>query len=34
MMAKITSKKNRWDIGEIQSMEKEVERYVQNFCNS
>ena len=33
MMAKITSKKNRWDIGEIQSMEKEVERYVQNFCN-
>ena len=34
MMAKITSKKNRWDIGEIQYMEKEVERYVQNFCNS
>ena len=34
MMAKITSKRNRWDIGEIQSMEKEVERYVQNFCNS
>ena len=34
MMAKITSKKNRWDIYEIQSMEKEVERYVQNFCNS
>ena len=34
MMAKITSKKNRWDIGEIQFMEKEVERYVQNFCNS
>ena len=33
MMAKITSKKNRWDIGEIQSREKEVERYVQNFCN-
>lgn len=33
MMAKITSKNNRWDIGEIQSMEKEVERYVQNFCN-
>ena len=33
MMAKITSKKNRWDICEIQSMEKEVERYVQNFCN-
>lgn len=34
MMAEITSKKNRWDIGEIQSMEKEVARYVQNFCNS
>ena len=34
MMAKITSKKNRWDIGEIQFMEKEVERYVHNFCNS
>ena len=34
MMAEITSKKNRWDIGEIQSMVKEVERYVQNFCNS
>ena len=34
MMAEITSKKNRWDIGEIQSMEKEVERYVHNFCNS
>ena len=34
MMAKITSKRNRWDIGEIQSMEKEVERYVHNFCNS
>ena len=34
MMAKITSKKNRWDIGEIQSMEKEVERYVHNFCDS
>ena len=34
MMANITSKKNRWDIGEIQYMEKEVERYVQNFCNS
>ena len=33
MMAKITSKKNRWDIGEIQSMEKEVERYVHNFCD-
>ena len=34
MMAEITSKNNRWDIGEIQSMEKEVERYVHNFCNS
>ena len=34
MMAEITSKKNRWDIGEIQFMEKEVERYVHNFCNS
>ena len=34
MMVEITSKKNRWDIGEIQFMEKEVERYVQNFCNS
>ena len=31
MMAEITSKKNRWDICEIQSMEKEVERYVQKF---
>ena len=34
MMAEITSKKNRWDIGEIQSMEKEVERYVHDFCDS
>ena len=34
MMANITSKKNRWDIGEIQSMEKEVERYVHDFCDS
>lgn len=34
MMAKITSKKNRWDIGEIQFMEKEVERYVHDFCDS
>ena len=34
MMAEITFKNNRWDICEIQSMEKEVERYVQNFCNS
>ena len=34
MMAEITSKKNRWDIGEIQSMEKEVERYVHDFCFS
>ena len=34
MMAEITSKKNRWDICEIQSMEKEVERYVHDFCFS
>ena len=34
MMAKITSKNNRWDICEIQSMEKEVERYVHDFCDS
>ena len=34
MMAKITSKKNRWDICEIQVMEKEVERYVHDFCDS
>lgn len=34
MMAEITFKNNRWDICEIQSMEKEVERYVHNFCNS
>ena len=34
MMAEITSKKNRWDICEIQSMEKEVERYVHDFCDS
>ena len=34
MMAEITSKKNRWDIDEIQSMEKEVERYVHDFCDS
>ena len=34
MMAKITSKKNRWDIGEIQFIEKEVERYVHDFCDS
>ena len=34
MMAEITSKKNRWDIDEIQSMEKEVERYVHDFCFS
>ena len=34
MMAEITSKKNRWDIGEIQFMEKEVERYVHDFCDS
>ena len=34
MMAEITSKKNKWDICEIQSMEKEVERYVHDFCFS
>lgn len=34
MMAEITSKNNRWDICEIQSMEKEVERYVHDFCDS
>ena len=34
MMAEITSKKNKWDIGEIQFMEKEVERYVHDFCFS
>ena len=34
MMAEITSKKNKWDICEIQSMEKEVERYVHDFCDS
>ena len=34
MMAEITSKNNRWDIGEIQSLEKEVERYVHDFCFS
>ena len=34
MMAEITSKKNKWNIGEIQFMEKEVERYVHDFCFS
>lgn len=34
MMADVTVKNDKWGIREIQSMEKEVERYVQNFCNS
>ncbi|MDN5025175.1 DUF262 domain-containing HNH endonuclease family protein [Streptococcus sp. SO4] len=34
MMAEITSKKNKWNISEIQFMEKEVERYVHDFCFS
>ena len=34
MMADVTVKNDKWGICEIQSMEKEVERYVQNFCNS
>ncbi|MCP9075026.1 DUF262 domain-containing HNH endonuclease family protein [Streptococcus sp. CF4-2] len=33
MMAEITSKKNRWDICEIQSLEKEIKRYIQKFCD-
>ena len=34
MMADVTVKNDKWSIREIQFMEKEVERYVQNFCNS
>lgn len=34
MMADVTVKSDKWSIREIQSMEKEVERYVQNFCNN
>ena len=34
MMADITVKNDKWDICEIQSMEKEVERYVHDFCFS
>lgn len=34
MMADITLKNDKWGIFEIQSMEKEVERYVHDFCDS
>ena len=34
MMADITLKNDKWGICEIQSMEKEVERYVHDFCDS
>ena len=34
MMADVTVKNDKWGIREIQSMEKEVERYVQDFCDS
>ena len=34
MMADITVKNDKWGICEIQSMEKEVERYVHDFCDS
>lgn len=34
MMADITVKNGKWGICEIQSMEKEVERYVHDFCDS
>ena len=34
MMAGITLKNDKWGICEIQSMEKEVERYVHDFCDS
>lgn len=33
MMAEITSKNNRWFFDEIQSLEKEIKRYVQKFCD-
>ena len=33
-MADITVKNDKWGICEIQSMEKEVERYVHDFCDS
>ena len=34
MMADVTVKNDKWDICEIQVMEKEVERYVHDFCDS
>lgn len=34
MMAEVTVKNDKWGICEIQSMEKEVERYVHDFCDS
>ena len=34
MMAAITKKNDKWGICEIKSMEKEVERYVHDFCFS
>ena len=34
MMADITLKNDKWGICEIQFMEKEVERYVHDFCDS
>ncbi|MDO6228373.1 DUF262 domain-containing protein [Streptococcus infantis] len=34
MMADVTVKNDKWGICEIQSMEKEVERYVHDFCDS
>ena len=33
MMAEITSKNNRWFFDEIQSLEKEIKRYIQKFCD-
>ena len=33
MMADVTVKNDKWGICEIQSMEKEVERYVHDFCD-
>lgn len=34
MMAEVTVKNDKWSICEIQSMEKEVEKYVHDFCDS
>ena len=34
MMADVTVKNDKWGIREIQSLEKEVERYVHDFCDS